>query len=247
MPKEFCIVTQQRSGSRFLSTMMASDPDVMQLGECFQNTTKNAQSFLNYLVQNATAQAAMTWGSFYKKAWQSYIAEHKQNLSGRQSSLCFILMYNQLDLLPKNFLDFIFQKYHVVHLVRENLLRRHVSNFVNSQRLSPAHRKVEAELTTCTLPLNGIVKDLDASASAIAAVRKILVDSKVMEVRYEDLASRDGSHHARLVADFVGIGQYPLTTDLKQTNPFPLRSMLNNFDEVSDVLRGTGYESLLFD
>ena len=68
-----------------------------------------------------------------------------------------------------------------------------------------------------------------------------------MEVRYEDLASGNGSHHARLVADFVGIGQYPLTTDLKQTNPFPLRSILDNFDEVSDVLRGTVYESLLFD
>ncbi|RPH20086.1 MAG: hypothetical protein CBC49_000640 [Alphaproteobacteria bacterium TMED89] len=247
MPKEFCIVTQQRSGSRFLSTMMASDPDVMPLGECFQNTNKNAESFLNYLVQNAAAQNAMAWGSFYRKAWQSYIAEQKQTRSGRQSALSFILMYNQLDFLPKIFLDFIFEKYHVVHLVRENLLRRHVSNFVNSQRLTPAHRKVQAELTTCTLPVDGIVKDLDASASAIAAVRNMLVDREVMEVRYEDLASREGSHHARLVADFVGIGQYPLTTDLKQTNPFPLRSMLNNFDEVSNVLRGTAYESLLFD
>lgn len=247
MPKEFCIVTQQRSGSRFLSTMMASDPDVMPLGECFQNTTKNAESFLNYLVQNAAAQNAMAWGSFYKKAWQSYIAEQKETRSGSQSALCFILMYNQLDFLPKFFLDFIFEKYPVVHLVRENLLRRHVSNFLNSQRLTPAHRKVEAELTTCTLPVNGIVKDLDASASAIAAVRKILFDRVVMEVKYEDLASGNGSHHARLVADFVDIGQYPLTTDLKQTNPFPLRSILDNFDEVSDELRGTVYESLLFD
>lgn len=247
MPKEFCIVTQQRSGSRFLSTMMASDPSVMQLGECFQNTTKNAESFLNYLVQNATAQNAMTWGSFYKNAWQSYIAEQKQTRSGRQSALCFILMYNQLDFLPKIFLDFVFEKYHVVHLVRENLLRRHVSNFVNSQRLGPAHRKVEAELTTCTLPVNGLVKDLDASASAIAGVRQTLADRRVMEVRYEDLASKDGSRHARLVADFVGIGLYPLTTDLKQTNPFPLRSMLKNFDEVSNVLRGTAHESLLLD
>lgn len=247
MPKEFCIVTQQRSGSRFLSTMMASDPDVMPLGECFQNTSKNAESFLNYLVQNAAAQNAMAWGSFYRKAWQSYIAEQKQTRSGRRSTLSFILMYNQLDFLPKIFLDFIFEKYQVVHLVRENLLRRHVSNFLNSQRLTPAHRKVQAELTTCTLPVDDIVKNLDASASAIAAVRNMLVDREVMEVRYEDLASREGSHHARLVADFVDIGQYPLTTDLKQTNPFPLRSMLTNFDEVSDVLRGTAYESLLFD
>ena len=32
----------------------------------------------------------------------------------------------------------------------------------------------------------------------------------------------------------------------KADQPFPLRSMLNNFDEVSDVLRGTAYESLLW-
>ena len=65
-----------------------------------------------------------------------------------------------------------------------------------------------------------------------------------IEVTYEDLVRSRSESLSRLL-EFIGVPGEELGTNLKMTNPWPLREMLTNFDEVAALLAPTEFAEML--
>jgi len=78
-------------------------------------------------------------------------------------------------------------------------------------------------------------------------LEKHLSGRQTLWLSYEDHVFENPVTAYKLVCDFLGLEQQPVSVRLGKTNPFPVKDMIANYDEVADVLTGTAYEHMLTD
>jgi hypothetical protein len=149
-------------------------------------------------------------------------------------------MYNQLPKLPDDLAQQIVTGSPVVHLVRENVLRTHVSDFINRNRLKPAHSQEDSALSRIVLPADDLVRALTVRQQTIATFRERLAGHRHIEILYETVVANPQDEMARTFR-YLGLEPRPVTTSLKRSNPQPLSDILENHDEVRDALAATPF------
>lgn len=233
----FTLLSQQRSGTHFVSSMLSSHSGVQVYGEVLHQRTTN--SYFEFMRGTSGAGPAADLPSPDAASWQLFVA----HLSAKKPAVLpgIVAMYNQVSVLPADVVSRIVDMTPVVHLVRENVLRTHVSDFINRARLKPAHTREEAPLARIRLPPDGLVGRLTTRHQTIQAFRAKLEGREYVEVIYEQVVE-DAQGQMAGILKFLGVDPEPVRTTLKPTNPHPLSSILENFDEVRATLEGTEFD-----
>lgn len=149
---------------------------------------------------------------------------------------------------------------HYVVLERKNYLRRMISQYVGSKT---GRRQVAAgsqvKLETLHLDLNSVgfgtlensmpllecFAELDRSYREL---KQLLDGENLLCLDYETdiLASGPQAGYQR-VCRFLGLEPLPATVENTRTNPFQIREIVDNYEELESLLKGTRYEWMLDD
>lgn len=142
---------------------------------------------------------------------------------------------------------------HYILLNRRNHLRRAASVAIGTQTgvwySSRPGEKVAVRIDPDRFVSYGremtLLQYFDSIEKRHAAFRDLLVGKRLLELVYEDDIQADPCLGYRKVCDFIGIGPAPVSTQLRRMNPWPLRELIQNYDEVARALAGTPYADLL--
>lgn len=134
----------------------------------------------------------------------------------------------------------------VVHLVRSNALRQHVSLLAARQRgvfhVMPGEPRPRKRVT---VPLQNLRNRLARLTGDVAMARTFIADHDHIEIRYEDLVTARGAVYERIFA-FLGVPGIELAEPtLRRINLGALPELIENYAQVVEVLQGTEYERFL--
>jgi len=132
----------------------------------------------------------------------------------------------------------------IIHLVRNNLLKRLVSHKIATIRNLNSSRKPLKPIKIYVDP-KILIKDFRKRQKRFEKYRRMFRDIPFLEVSYESMvADQDTESHK--VLKFLGVDQLmPLTTDLVKVNPDSLEELLKNYDEIRETLKSTEFENFL--
>jgi hypothetical protein len=140
-------------------------------------------------------------------------------------------------------------------LSRRNILRSIVSAAVvreKRQHHQPASQKptltrIALDLQKSGTRLNKIplLDLLQRQVDTLRTLEQALGGLNVLQLVYEDDIEDDPQVAYQKVCDFVGLKPYPVVVDLSKTNPFPLRDILINYEDVRRTLQGTPFEWMI--
>jgi len=144
---------------------------------------------------------------------------------------------------------------HFVILERKNYLRKLVSNYAWLQTEQTHHAQgaaakltkvhIDVERIPMHLTYKPLMTMMQDYRDNFAKLRELLADQQVVDLSYEDDISEDPRVGYRRVCELMGIEPQDVEVRLGKTNPFPLREMIENYEEVAGVLRGTEFEWML--
>lgn len=137
-------------------------------------------------------------------------------------------------------------------LRRKNYLRKIVSSMIASTtRQWHVGRGGEARKATITIdparvPIDrndrSLLQLLESYERGFRGLQALLRPGEVLHLTYEDDVQTDPAQaYAKSVA-FLGLEPRPVKTQLGRTNPYPLRQLVENFDDVERALAGTPFE-----
>ncbi len=239
----FIIFSQQRSGTHFLASLLNSHDKIRAMGECFRVGFGSDISFREFMVNHIKTRKIETWDDIYWVPWLKFMENSRSGLAA-DSKTGFILMYNQLQLTPPFFSRRLLSQYRIIHLHRENHLRRHVSDQIN--RLTGyATTKTKAKLNRISLQTDNLIEELNCSVQNVDRIRTDIKPKAHIEVCYENLIENTQTESNKIV-QFLGLKPTIFSTNLKITNPFPLSEILINFYEVETKLKGSSFEKYLY-
>lgn len=135
----------------------------------------------------------------------------------------------------------------VIHLVRENVLKTHIS-FLTAPMHKMHHPREGQEIKTVKLHLDtdNLLAHLKYRMDRIEENRRRIEGFPSLEVSYESFVEDRNAEAAR-IQPFLGIDDVvPFTTDLVKINPDALDQVIDNYEEVRDLLTGTEYEKFLY-
>lgn len=164
----------------------------------------------------------------------------------QSTQLGCILMCNQAEFLPQPIQEALFGRWQVLHLVRRNVLRTEVSNFVNRKRLALPHIRIKADVKELftALPCDDLLEKLCFRAEEIRQHKEMVEPFGRLEVSYEALAKNPTVEIEGIVA-FLDLGSSALLIDLQCSNPSPMREKMTNFQEVKHRLKNSEFAPLL--
>ena len=141
-----------------------------------------------------------------------------------------------------------------VALHRRNYLHRVVSGAIGRESgtwhraKGSAAAPVSITLDPARVPFGAKKPLLDVFAELSEgeqALRDLLPPTGTLWLTYEDDIARDPSVAYRQVCDLFGVTPADSEPTLAQTNPFPMKEILDNYDEIADLLEGTEYGWML--
>ena len=147
---------------------------------------------------------------------------------------------------------------HFIHLDRKNRMRKIISSLIAHEDKRRYHQsgnggaklkqvfvdvnRVEIDFTSKTLI--EYLSDYDRQTSEI---KSLLKDRNHLSLTYEDDIQEDPWRGYQQICDFIGMKPKNVTIKLKRTNPFPVKDMIANLEEVQLALKDSEYEWMLYD
>ncbi len=145
---------------------------------------------------------------------------------------------------------------HFILLERRNHMRKIVSNHVRRRTGTTHHGKdakatltrVRVDVDNVRIPRNrdiSLVDCLREFTRDFEQARTLLADRPLLELTYEDDIQDDPRVAYRRVCEFLGVEPATVEVELGRTNPFPVRDIIENFDDVAAALAGTEFAWML--
>ncbi len=257
---KFMILTQPRSGSSFLTSCLSSHPQIhCQRGSLF---TKHNISPITWFKPNflTVDRKKSPYYKYRSSSLRRQLAHRfrrhqlvKEFLSEWYATfknspvVGFKVNYSQVNRYPATISWIKENEVKVIHLVRNNLLKRHVSNLVAIKR-NRHHSKVPGELkpTKVHVDTKILLEDFYRRQKRFEKFQRKFRDSPFLEIYYESMLD-DLDAEANKILKFLSIDQVmPLTTDHVKVNPDSLEEIIENYVEVKGTLRNTEFEHFLY-
>jgi len=225
--QKFCILTTQRSGSTWLSTILDSNPKVQGFRELFID-----QEFI-----------------FPDSKLSTFLFLHNlDNYLNQREAIGFKLMYDQLLDYPEIILKLIQEKYKIIHLVRENYLDAIISSKIKDEQ-GIVHTKVKIEPKEIYLEPLWLIKRLNKQAMKvrIANIFLSLMPNQVLNITYNDLRVNQ-EQTLSSISNFLELSlsqEDQFKSELKKSNNKSHRQIIKNYDEVNLALAETKFFRLL--
>ncbi len=235
--KRFIVLTQSRSGSALLATLLEQHPDVFRDGEILNTNNKNYKIRYPKMYLMARSRIAKTERKpvYGCKIKYHHLAEHS-NLSHAQ---------------VKSFMkDMHDDNWKIIYLRRNNVLRKSFSSIAGRQR-GYRHVKQDSDkpLEKIHVDCNDLLDHLKASERRLDVDQDVLEDIPHLHIDYEsDLL--DAKHHAKTCSrmfEFLGIPDTSASVKakFKRTSSDDLSETIENYEEVKEFLSKTKYAEWL--
>lgn len=230
--KPFLIIAMPRSGGTLLSHCLDSHPQIY----CHRGEPLHKRdSFREYLDQNDALRIATSMRG-YEWSGAKITTHYYRGLGGQ-------LWLNSF------FLDF---EAKIIFLYRQDLLRLIVSEAIrklDKENGLHAHAYEKRQLVRVELNIETIAIEYHTLNKRRQIIRDSLLPFNPLELSYEEMTENDEiSHLSRnlvsKLTNFFEVAKYPLFSLLRKRNNFPLNEIILNYQEVIEVLKGLGYETI---
>ncbi|MBN2664847.1 MAG: hypothetical protein JXR68_14465, partial [Bacteroidales bacterium] len=143
-----------------------------------------------------------------------------------------------------------------IHLKRKNYLKQYIS-VVRKRELKLCHIEDNSSISK-TIYLNikndkfrnntgNIIENFEKLDQYYDKLEKQILNKKSLFLTYEDDILPNPKIAYNKICDFLNIKNENPVVNLKRTNPFPLKDVIENYNEVESYLKGTKYEWMLYD
>lgn len=242
--QKFCILTTQRSGSTWLSTILDSNSIIQGFRELFIDREfifpdTKLSTFLLYQKNNSSKKRPQIIFEYLNEL-DNYMTERE--------AVGFKLMYDQLLDYPEIVWKLIKDRYKIIHLVRENYLDAVISGKIKDEQ-GVAHTKVKIEPKEVYLEPSWLIKKLNKQEAKIKAANIFLnlLPNKILKVTYNDLQT-NREKTLQIIGDFLELipsQEDKFTSELQKINNKSHRQIIKNYEEVNWALSGTKFFTLL--
>jgi hypothetical protein len=167
------------------------------------------------------------------------------DLQGKKA-VCFKLKHNELVLPEFSLLrnEIINDRdFRIIHLRRENLLRRYLSHYIAS-RVTGIRWVVQGqtvpELQPVTLDPRECQKNFETILRRENEFAELFAQHPGFSISYEEMVA-PGSEKIQSLLDFIGVSRRELTTATLKLARNDLRQAIANFEELCDYFAGGPY------
>ena len=169
---------------------------------------------------------------------------HPRNGRDVEEAVGFKLMYDQLEYYGFLRSPIKERSISVIHLIRNNPLKIYLSRLTRRKR-GVAHAVYEVKEVKVWVDPKSILNHLSLIARNQEEMKKLFPDNPYLEITSEDFFL----HHAETsvkILNFVGVDQCEVDAPkLKKLNPDSVKQIIENYHEISEILKGTSYERFL--
>lgn len=222
--QKFVIIANARTGSNLLINYLDSHKKIEAKGELFG------------VLHNKSCMEI--WNAFFLNK------NKKVKFAG------FKIFYaHPLDTKDKDVWKFISKdkRIKVIHLVRQNKLRTHVSRSIarkTNQWARKTKNKIPLEKKQIKIDYNNLYSNIKELTNYENKTRKDYQDHQFLEISYEDLVFDKNSTMCK-VFDFLDVERNEFTTKYKQQNKEKLSDLILNYDEIEKKLKNSEFSYLL--
>ena len=246
----FILLTTQRTGSSWLTTLLDSHPDTDAYGELFLVGegmrppwgAREVERFWSF-----RSRGPQTGRPRYRPRVTLAYLGHLFTSNPSARAIGFKLMYDQAARYPEVLLYCVRHQVRLVHLVRTNVLDVVISRELMRARGKP-HATVGEDVAAARVILDprSIRRRLRALELETAFFRRMLGSLRLphLEITYHDLVSEPATLQS--VLRFLDLrDDASLWSPLVRMNDRKQSELVSNYDAIAATLRGTRFDSLL--
>ena len=245
MNTKFLVITSQRTGSTYLTTLLDSHPHVLCPGEILFRRAGNKYAISAYMRNDKVRMYDyyLRRGLFLNKFLDAFYGQPGYE------SIGFKLMFGQVRWFPYRFpsvVDYVkSRELHVIHNIRRNYLRVHLSR--KRARSSGVYHVSQKNTSRNQMAVNtkSLLLDLQRMREEDYKWEKRFETLPYIKVEYEALTRNPEIQTDRLLSFLSVKGRSELKTDFVRLNPEGLKSIVSNYEEVCSILTGTEFEYCL--
>ena len=244
-----------RCGSTVVASQLLQNSRIHWSGELFLGDSLLADSF------RRQSSDRWPWGKsrFFPFAPYLYIGERMQQ--ARKGLIYgFEVKYYHIRLNGLTFAGFVatLKRLGVTHwilLTRRNTLRKVVSgvigNSVNYYQVDKGKKSTRNPIVLETdhvriesqdRPLLDVLRQSEQDQ---VIMRELLGNEALLQLYYEDDIEHDPTRAYARMCEFLCVPSGEVSIEMSRTNPYPLRELLVNYEEVRRVLAGSTFEWML--
>lgn len=234
----FVILAAERTGSNLLAGLLDSHPDMIAAGELFNPLVRKSGDLPWRLARKSEVAALAALRESDPVAFLERLAE--QAGGAGLGFFGFKLLYFHADKceparrhLAGN------AQVRVLHLTRQNLLRRYVS-LLRAKATGEWQRRADEggpqQQPKVAVSLPEFLKDAARIRAWEQDYRAAFAGHPVLELTYEELSEDPAGVGRRAVEFLGGDPEAPLDVRTRKTGVDPLRDAVSNYDELSEQL-----------
>ncbi len=248
----FVVLADRRTGTSLLLDTLNSHPEVECVKRAFglekrvRNPDSNKHSGGYFLHRTESISNRMMHYRNRQASIDSFLDEKIFTPRDHLEAAGFRLLYGASKAYPEIGNWIHAHEVKVIHLVRENLLKRLIS-----EKTAPLHKmhhpRAGAQITTVKIMLDPVetLERLERKAKRVEAEQLKFEALKPLRVVYEEFSANRDAETAR-VFDFLGVSaEQSERSDLVKINPDSIQELVENYDELAAVLTGTPFERFL--
>lgn len=241
-PVRYILTCVARTGSTMLTTCLQQHPDVVAHGEVFGPRGPLAFYGVHY-AQRPPLEDALV--ELRDRDPVRFLYDFVFRAGHRRAVGCK-LKYEELALPAYDVVATALRAdtdVKVIHLVRDNLLERYLSQHIAVEVTNVFNVQTEAppEKVVVRLDAERCEEDFARTARRQEWTRRTFQGHETLELTYEELVA-DTEAVQNHVADFLGVERRPVAARTRRLRRDPLDEVIENFDELARHFEGTEYE-----
>lgn len=249
---KFILLAARRSGTTLLIDCLKSHPDIDCVKRAFglekriDNPTPDNHSGGFFLYRTKNVSNRIRYRTSRGALISQFLEEEVFAPRAEFKAAGFRLIYEMSTKYPQVSNWAHANDARVIHLIRGNLLKTHISKktaAIHKMR----HPREGAEIKTVKIHIDPLElqQELEHSSALIEAQRSMFSKCRYHEMFYEDFVENRTTESPKLLR-FLDVDEgRELTTDLLKINPESLANLIENYDEIAACLRGTPHEKYL--
>jgi len=239
-----------RSGSTVLGDILGQHPKIFWDGEIYNPITQGLEK----------KEAEMC--NSYHPVDPIQLLRKRMSLAGKKRFYGFELKFFHLRRLDINLSDYIKHLKdmgfnHFIVVERRNYLRKLVSSVI-ARHASKWHQPKNIKSTLSPIFLDASNVQIDSHSKPLIlflqeyyndfrSLEALLKGQRVLWLTYEDDISVDPSIGYQRIINYLGIYHKKVSIRYGKTNPFKLKELIINFEDLERTLRGTHFEWMLYE
>jgi len=247
----YMITCPARTGSTMLVHLLRSHPDICSHDEVFSTGTLGGITGTYLIKRREEPDFAERMAAVRDRDPIKFLYKIVLDLQGKKA-VCFKLKHDEM-VRPeyKVLRDEIVsdQDFRIIHLRRENLLRRYLSHYIANHvtRVTWAiHGQNVPELQPVVLKPHKCQKDFEMILDREREFAELFAQHPGFQISYEEMIT-PGSEKLQSLLDFMGVPRRELTTTTQKLGCDDLRKVIANFDELRLHFAGSPFSKFFED